>query len=338
MDIQEIIKKFQKSLEFKVQYGVYRNLVFKGGGVRGIAYMGALQVLEEMGILKNIQRVAGTSAGAIAATLTSFHLNTADTINLFNTLNIEKVPQSKSMHKNPKFLQIKGNENYRRLFKKYSWYSSEYFYGWLEDIIASFCGNNRRATFEDFQAFGHRDLFIVAANLSRHRGEVFSAKVTPRVAVADAVRMSMSIPLFFEALRFDGQSFGSGDFYVDGGVYDNYPMHIFDVKEYSRSSLAFRKGVNWETLGLYLYPEKMFAQDKPDIPKNLWEYVLLTGRNFYDSHEKSSMLNDAIEKRRSIEINDYGIPATDFDIEPKGEKYNKLFNSGRDAAREFFNL
>ena len=316
MSIKEFIKKFQKTLEFKVQYGTYRNLVFKGGGIRGIAYMGALQVLEEMGILKNIQRVAGTSAGAIAATITSFHLSVTDTINLFNTLDIEKVPQGKSMVNNPKFLQIKGNENYRRLFEKYGWYSSEYFYKWLEDTIANFCDGNRRATFEDFQKFGHLDLFIIAANLSRHRSEVFSAKVTPRVAVADAVRMSMSIPLFFEALRFDGQSFGKGDFYVDGGVYDNYPVHIFDGKEYSRSSLAYRKGVNWETLGLYLNPEKMPAQDKPDLPKNLWEFVLLTGRNFYDSYEKSSMLNDAIERQRTIEINDCGISPIDFDIEP----------------------
>ena len=148
----------------------------------------------------------------------------------------------------------------------------------------------------------------------------------------------MSIPLFFEALRFDGQSFGNGDFYVDGGVYDNYPVHIFDGKEYSRSSLAYRKGVNWETLGLYLSPDRMPAQDKPDLPKNLWEFVLLTGRNFYDSYEKSSMLNDAIERQRTIEIGDCGISAIDFDIEPEGEKYNKLFNSGRNATREFFNL
>ena len=47
----------------------FRNLVFEGGGVKGLAYAGATRVLEERGILKDIQRVAGASAGAINALL-----------------------------------------------------------------------------------------------------------------------------------------------------------------------------------------------------------------------------------------------------------------------------
>jgi len=34
----------------------FSNLVFEVGGVKGIAYVGALQVLEEKGILANIVR------------------------------------------------------------------------------------------------------------------------------------------------------------------------------------------------------------------------------------------------------------------------------------------
>ena len=44
----------------------FRNLVFEGGGVKGIAYAGAVAVLEDKGILPGIRRVAGTSAGAIS--------------------------------------------------------------------------------------------------------------------------------------------------------------------------------------------------------------------------------------------------------------------------------
>ena len=47
----------------------YRNLVFEGGGVKGIAYGGALEKIDELNILSGITRVAGTSAGAIAASL-----------------------------------------------------------------------------------------------------------------------------------------------------------------------------------------------------------------------------------------------------------------------------
>ena len=47
----------------------FRNLVLECGGVKGIAYVGALQVLEEKGILPDILRVGGTSAGAINAVM-----------------------------------------------------------------------------------------------------------------------------------------------------------------------------------------------------------------------------------------------------------------------------
>ena len=47
----------------------FRNLVFEGGGVKGIAYAGAIGVLERKGILKDIRRAGGASAGAITAAL-----------------------------------------------------------------------------------------------------------------------------------------------------------------------------------------------------------------------------------------------------------------------------
>ena len=338
MEIRNILRNIQKNLEYKVQVSSYRNLVFKGGGVRGIAYMGALQVLEDKGILKNIQRTAGTSAGAIAATLTSFRLSVAETIDVFNTLDINKIPQSRSLLQSPRFSPVRGHENYRRLVANYGWYSSEYFYIWLQDTIARYCRGNCQATFAEFRKLGHRDLYVVATNLSRHRSEVFSAKSTPDVCVADAVRMSMSIPLYFEALQFDGRAFGSGDYYVDGGIYANYPIHLFDGSDFSGSSLAFRKGTNWETLGLYLYADKDKGEPVPDIPKNLVDFVLLTGHNFYDSYEESSLLNRAIEQRRTIEISDCGISALDFDIQPGGDKYNQLFKSGNDAAKNFLKV
>ena len=49
----------------------YKYLVLKGGGIRGIAYVGALQVLENKKITTGIEKVAGTSVGAITGTLFS---------------------------------------------------------------------------------------------------------------------------------------------------------------------------------------------------------------------------------------------------------------------------
>ena len=64
----------------------FKNLIFEGAGIRGIAYCGVLIDLEKRNILENIRRVGGTSAGAIHALLVSFGYN-AKEINeiIYNT-------------------------------------------------------------------------------------------------------------------------------------------------------------------------------------------------------------------------------------------------------------
>lgn len=55
-------------LEYEELHGQYRQpevLVLQGGGARGMVYTGIQQTLEDMGLLKGIKRVAGTSAGAL---------------------------------------------------------------------------------------------------------------------------------------------------------------------------------------------------------------------------------------------------------------------------------
>jgi NTE family protein len=335
--LEDILKFLTDQTGLPFSRSHYRNLVFKGGGVRGIAYMGALEVLEEEGILRNIERVAGTSSGAIAATLVSFRRPVDDTIRIFDSLDLNKVPQNGSeVHEGGfKFLPLKNTDSYRRIFERYGWYSSEYFYQWLEEVIAGLCGGNRRATFNDFRRRGFRDLHIIASNLSRRRAEDFSYATTPSVAVADAVRMSMSIPLYFEALRFDGQNFGQGDYYVDGGVYNNYPIHLFDQENYVQNKRYFRGGVNWETLGLFLIPDALECEVEPEYPDSIWEFMSLTIQSIYDSHQLSNIGQNLVDKQRTVMINDCGISSVKFNVEPQSPEYQTLYESGRSAVQDF---
>ena len=64
----------------------FRNLVFEGGGVKGIAYAGAMKVLEKEGILENIRRASGTSAGSINAVLFAAGFNSTETLKVLNQL------------------------------------------------------------------------------------------------------------------------------------------------------------------------------------------------------------------------------------------------------------
>lgn len=55
---------------------------------------------------------------------------------------------------------------------------------------------------------------------------------TPTSRIADAVRISMSIPLFFAAFRNI-----RNDVYVDGGLLNNFPVKLFDLSETMKTKL-----------------------------------------------------------------------------------------------------
>jgi len=316
----------------------YRNLVFKGGGIRGIAYIGALEALEERGMLAGIQRVAGTSAGAISAFLVSLRIPVSEILERFSTLDFRKIPQASTKEKKlpiPFYLPTE-EEKLTRIIRNYGLYSSSYFHEWLRSITASYCNGNPDATFEDFHKHGFRDLYIVVANLNKQQGEVMSYQETPQVSVADAVRMSMSIPLYFEALRFDGKKFGKGDYYVDGGVYNNYPIKLFDQPPYVKTADLKRSKGNPETLGMFLYPESGLKISRHENPHNLMDYLGIVISNLYTSYETIQYEVSIIDQHRTIAISDCGILSTDFSIVKGDEKYTKLYEAGRKATLAFF--
>src|SRR6185312_2731115 len=93
---------------------------------------------------------------------------------------------------------------------------------------------NGRATFRDlvekYRDRHFKRLYVFGTNLTQQAVQKFSYETTPDMAVADAVRISMSIPFFFEARYFEQN--GNNDAYCDGGVLNNYPIDTFD-KQYT---------------------------------------------------------------------------------------------------------
>lgn len=67
----------------------FKNLVFEGGGVKCIAYVGAIELLEQRGILKDIERLGGTSAGAINAVPLGCGYSNSERLEIFRKLNFE---------------------------------------------------------------------------------------------------------------------------------------------------------------------------------------------------------------------------------------------------------
>ncbi|MBN2555920.1 MAG: patatin-like phospholipase family protein [Anaerolineales bacterium] len=317
----------------------FENLVFKGGGVRGLAYLGALRVLDlpEINILNQIERVAGASAGAITAVLLSFRLPLEGMITLFHTFDYAQFTSRRDLDEprwSPGFLEkeiagVRTNlDNVQRLVSHYGWYSSEPFFEWLKDTIADQYGGNGMATFSDFKSRGFRDLYIAVSNVSQARSTICSAETTPTMAVAKAVRMSMSIPLLFEGITGH-----DGDIYVDGGVLDNYPIHVFDNPIYGVNNPYFLGGVNWRTLGCFLYTPQGCDEGRKTITGlvSYLERLFETMLNIQDE----TYSNNPINRLRTIEISDCCVDSIDFHIAPGSEAYEELLESGRYAAQSF---
>jgi NTE family protein len=323
----------------------FRNLVFEGGGVKGIAYLGAMEVLEEKGIMANIQRVGGTSVGAINAAMIALGYNQAEQKKELWELNFNNFKDSSwdIFH------------NIGRVFQRYGWNKGDACKQWIESLVAKKLGK-RNATFQDLRDNGKLDLYVYGTNLCTHFGEVFSIERTPKMNIADAVRISMSIPLFFTAMRNSRK-----DVYVDGGCLNNYPVKLFDRKKYILGKNPARMGLirpyykvinasflkehpdsspyiyNRETLGFRLDTKEeiaAFRYNEPSIHQinKFPEYVKELIKTMLDVQNNVHLHSD--DWQRTIYIDTLGVSTTDFDIDD--ETKNKLVKSGRDGANQYF--
>ena len=320
----------------------FRNLVFEGGGVKGIAYVGAMQVLEDKGILPKIERVGGTSAGAINATLFALGFTNSETRSIMKKLDFNDFMDDS-------FGFFRDSE---RLLNKFGWYKGDFFYKWISGHIKKKLGNPD-ATFRDLKEKGRPDLYVYGTNLSTRFGEVFSFEHTPGARIADAVRISMSIPLFFAAVRN-----ARDDVYVDGGVLNNYPVKLFDRKKYvSKAKMALKRNYyenenkvflkkhpasspyafNKETLGLRLDSKQEIGVFRYGAEKQHYEidsfidYAKALMATIMDSQGNTHLHGD--DWQRTVYIDTLGVGTTDFDLSNKKKK--ELEDSGAKGAREY---
>lgn len=327
----------------------YKNLVFEGGGVLGIAYLGALDFLYNQGILQNIKRVAGTSAGAITACMASFSLPSNQMKKMADTLDYKKIPQKGNhpdLDKIPAVLKteiekILGDINcIYRLIKNYGWYSSEYFYNWLKEQIASQFDISKKLppyTFEDFKnPYAHKnhrpflDLYVIGTDIAANSSKVFCYETTPNMEVAEAIRISMSIPLFFESIKINENTTvkdSTAHIFSDGGIMRNYPINLFDYKYFKDIMVD---GINVQTLGA-----RFKSRIEYNEIDNFIEYIVNLLKSFQRVQQDIYNYNPR-DILRSIEIDAEDVSFVDFNINPGDETYNFLYQQGYKSAKNYF--
>ena len=235
----------------------YENLIFEGAGIRGLAYAGVLSELEKSKIVDHVVKVGGTSAGAITALMVSLGFTSKEIFKIISETRFQKFNDGEYMF-------IGG---FSRLNSKYGWYKGEEFTKWLDKIIISKTGNSE-ITFNELNRKGYKQLYVTATCVNKQKLIVFSAETYPQMKIKDAVRISMSIPLYFEAVFIDsiGRVYNEKnnneklDVVVDGGIIGNYPIFIFDSVYVDALKNNIRIP-NYKTLGIRIDTDSQIKND-----------------------------------------------------------------------------
>lgn len=312
----------------------YENLVFEGAGIRGIAYSGVLKELESSGVLKDITKVGGTSAGAITALMVSLGYNSKEIYEIISETKFQKFNDGE-------FIFFGG---FSRLTGKYGWYKGIEFTKWLENIIKNKTGNSE-ITFEKLQENGYKQLYVTATCMNKQKLLIISSETYPKMKVKDAIRISMSIPLYYEAVFIDsvGTVYKNNhnnknlDIVVDGGIIGNYPIFIFDSIAIDSSNHKIRIP-NFKTIGVRIDSDSQIKSDSivkelaPIEINKISDYIEAFYIIIIENLNRNQLIPEDWE--RTISVSSVGI----------GPKIKKLTNdqkmalikSGEQHTRDFF--
>jgi NTE family protein len=313
------------------------DLVFEGGGVKGIGLAGAFCHLLDQGFQP--QRVAGTSAGAITAALVAANYNAADVRRLV----LEEMKYKKFEDGGG----FPGHEFIEMLHRR-GLHPGKYFEGWMREHleakgITKFGQLRQPAPAGGAAAADAAEykLQVIASDVTRERMLVLPRDAKEHLGtdpdeleVAKAVRMSMSIPIFFDPVVYQNPTNPDDEHViVDGGILSNFPVWLFDCPPGEEP--------RWPTFGLLLVAPN---QDAPLVPTgngaapehggtSLVSFLLSIGRTMMEAHDR--LYVEQAQYARTIPIDTLGVGTTQFSIDDNADLKKRLFQSGSDAAAEF---
>lgn len=323
---------FSISLAVSSQLPQYKNLVLEGGGVRGFAYAGAFEILDSLGILGPIEKIGGASAGAIQAALLAIGYTPVEIINVAANIPLKEF--------NDGFFP----GGFSRVSKKLGFFKGDKLNKWIEELIAAKTGD-ANITFKQLHqqrsAKHYKDLYITGTDLTYRSLRIFSYESYPDMHIKDAIRISFSIPLYFEPVLIDDDGKVHQDrnnrtlhVMVDGGLLSNYPIQMFDSVKYSPDSSKNAFIENSETLGLLLDKPEQLKYNEGVYPlpiRSLREYMSAVYQTLIDKPNP-----DGSWLKRTITISHLNMTGRVRKLSRLTIK--KLAESGRQGVREFFKI
>ncbi|MDQ1539062.1 MAG: hypothetical protein QOE58_3455 [Actinomycetota bacterium] len=308
------------------------DLVLEGGGVKGIGLVGAVLTLSEKGYV--FPRVAGTSAGAIVASLVAAHQVAGKPLANLETI-MRSVDYSKFQDEGALEKHLGTPGEIAELLLHMGIAKGDYLVEWLGNVLADLGVQ----TFADLAITEGDDPGTSLPAEQRFRLVVHTSDISrgalvrlpwdytrygmdpAQVRVVDAVRASMSIPFFFRPVSFKTAT--GKVTWVDGGMLSNFPITVFDRTD--------GKAGRWPTWGVKLSARPAAVQvDRPASNDfELAESCLKTLMAGWDRYH----LDDQHVTSRTIFVDTGSVSSIDFSITEQAQAM--LFASGRAAGMAY---
>jgi NTE family protein len=306
--------------------------VFSGGGIKGLAFAGALAGAEEAGY-RNWHALAGTSAGAITAMALAVGYDAAALTNSLDAYDFQRIADYGSP------IHLLGAV--RDLVFHESLVQGDELTRWIRDVLGKspLDGVGAETTFGELRAQrGDGELVVIGADIAHSRVVEFPRDVAlyqdrhgqpidpDSFPIHKAVRISAGYPYFFPPVGglWDRSTKKEGVF-VDGGVASAFPLFVFDKPQ-----------PRHPTWGFHLHGGFDANEDQPshrDIggvtwPKEMLEGILDTAVNALDKFELHGF------RSRVIPIPTGAVSTLNFNLSDSEKAY--LYESGLKAAQAFF--
>ncbi len=318
------------------------DLVLEGGGVKGIGLAGAVLTLDQAGY--RFQRVAGTSAGAIAAAIIAALNKAGKPLSKLQEY-LRKVEFKKFMATGHFRAALGGLGDAEHLLLHMGLYDGDYLIDWLggvlSDIGITHFGDlrlNDPGADQTWTARQRYSLVVHTSDITRGKlvrlpwDYVNYGLDADHQRIVNAVRASMSIPFFFTPVSIRAAAVTADVAvmaapagrvtWVDGGLLDNFPVDAFDRADGAPA--------RWPTIGIKLSAKqtRIGAGHGTDSVASeaiaCLETVLDNAGRYYVPPDKAA---------RTIFVNNAEIKATDFGITT--EQQQTLFENGQNAARDW---
>lgn len=248
------------------------NLVFAGGGLKGLIHIGFLQVLEEMNMLSNCKRYIGASIGSFFALLLSIGIKVNDIEKLFLCID-------------PKTIVSFNPNNLVKLFDTLGCESTESLENILH-IILEKKTNNPRITFIELYELTKKEICFSVTNLSRRCGEYFNYKTTPNLEVAEGCMISMCIPFLFEPRLYNKC------YYLDGGITSNFPIEYFNDEIDKTLGISIQdneiitpKETPSDIISLFFAMYKTTITERTKLKRDIWKEHVVTVYNDFPAFD-----------------------------------------------------